>query len=152
MWYDDTSYFILSDESLISTSSISFIIEGYAYVIPGNKLFINKDEGEWELLIRFYKENDNIFSFGAPFMDFFTVVYDYEENEVGFYGGKRIEITREWYDYLNEMTPEQKKSKRKRMYIYAGIGFFIFVIIILLAIRNKKERDMGRRHLNQEDE
>ena len=149
---DETSYFIITDESLISTSSISFIIEGYAYVIPGNKLFINKDEGEWELLIRFYKENDNIFSFGAPFMDFFTVVYDYEENEVGFYGGKRIEITREWYDYLNEMTPEKKKSKRKRMYIYAGIGFFIFVIIILLAIRNKKERDMGRRHLNQEDE
>ena len=62
-------------------------------MVPGEKLFIHKDEGEWEFLIRFYKENDNIFIFGAQFMDFFTNVCDYEEKEVGFYGGKSIEIT-----------------------------------------------------------
>ena len=27
-------------------------------------------------------------------MDFFTVVYDYEEKEVGFYGGNRKQLTR----------------------------------------------------------
>ena len=142
---EDTTYFICTDEELVFGASISFIIEGYAYIIPWNKLFLKNEEGEYELLIRFYKENDNIFGFGAPFMDFFTVVYDYEEKEVGFYGGNRKQLTREWYDYLNDMTPEQKKAKRKRMYIYVGIGFFVVIIIILLVYRSRKERAMGRR-------
>ena len=141
----DSTYFVITDESLVAQASIAFVMEGYAYVIPSDKLFIENDDGEYEMLIRFYKENDNIFSFGGPFVNFFTIVYDYEEQEVGFYGGDRIEMTKEWYDYMNEMTPEQQKAKKKRMYIYGGVGFFLLVIIILLAYRNKHERDMNRR-------
>ena len=148
---EDSTYFIITDEELIPGSSISFIIEGYAYIIPSDYLFIKTEEGEFELLVRFYKENDNIFGFGAPFMDFFTVVFDYEEGEVGFFGGSRKELQREWYDYLNEMTPEQQKARR-RMYIYAGVCFFLAVIIILLCYRNRKERNMGRRFRNPLEE
>lgn len=145
---DDATYFVITDESLISQSNIAFVMEGYAYVIPSDKLFEKNDDGEYEMLIRFYKENDNIFSFGGPFVNFFTLVYDYEEQEVGFFGGERIEMTKEWYDYMNEMTPEQQKARRKRYYIYAGVGFFLFVIIVLLAYRNKHEREMNRRFQN----
>ena len=149
---EDSTYFIITDEELIPGSSISFIIEGYAYIIPSDYLFIKTEEGEFELLVRFYKENDNIFGFGAPFMDFFTVVFDYEEGEVGFFGGSRKELQREWYDYLNEMTPEQQKARRRRIYIYAGVCFFLAVIIILLCYRNRKERNMGRRFRNPLEE
>ena len=149
---EDSTYFIITDEELIPGSSISFIIEGYAYISPSDYLFIKTEEGEFELLVRFYKENDNIFGFGAPFMDFFTVVFDYEEGEVGFFGGSRKELQREWYDYLNEMTPEQQKARRRRMYIYAGVCFFLAVIIILLCYRNRKERNMGRRFRNPLEE
>ena len=149
---EDSTYFIVTDEELIGGASISFIIEGYAYILPSDKLFLKTEENEFELLVRFYKENDNIFGFGDPFMEYFTVVYDYEENEVGFYGGSRKELTREWYDYLNEMTPEQRKARRKRMYIYAGVCFFLIVIIILLVYRNKKEKAMGRRFRNPLEE
>ena len=149
---EDSTYFIVTDEELINGASISFIIEGYAYILPSEKLFVKTEENEFELLVRFYKENDNIFAFGDPFMEYFTVVYDYEENEIGFYGGSRKELTREWYDYLNEMTPEQQKARRKRMYIYAGVGFFLIVIIILLAYRNKKDRAIGRRFGNPNEE
>ena len=145
---EDSTYFVCTDESLVSQASISFVMEGYAYVIPSDKLFIENDDGEYEMLIRFYKENDNIFSFGGPFVNFFTIVYDYENQEVGFLGGDRIEMTKEWYDYMNEMTPEQQKAKRRRMYIYSGIGFFLLVIIILICYRNKHERDMNRRYQN----
>ena len=138
---DDATYFVCTDESLVKKASVSFIMEGYAYIIPSEKLFIKNEDGEYEMLVRFYKENDNIFSFGSPFLDFFTLVYDYEEEEVGFYGGERIEMTKEWYDYMNENTPEQQKAKKKRMYIYAGIGCFIFVIIIFLIYRNKHIRE-----------
>ena len=144
----DATYFVCTDESLILNANIAFIMEGYAYIIPSDKLFQENDDGQYEMLIRFYKENDNIFSFGEPFLNFFTLVYDYEEQEVGFYGGDRIEMTKEWYDYMNEMTPEQQKAKKKRMYIYIGIGFFLLVIIIALAYRNKRENDMNRRFQN----
>ena len=143
---DDATYFVCTDESLVKEASIAFIMQGYAYVIPSEKLFIENDDGEYEMLVRFYKENDNIFSFGSPFVDFFTLVYDYEEQEVGFYGGERIEMTKEWYDYMNENTPEQRKAKKKRMYIYAGIGCFILLVIIVLVYRNKRLRD--RRYQN----
>ena len=149
---EDSTYFAVKDESMAYSTTISFIIEGYAYIIPGDKLFIKTEEDEFELLIRFYKENDDILGFGAPFMDFFTVVFDYEENEVGFFGGERKELTREWYDYLNEMTPEQQKAKRQRYYIYAGIGFFLFVVIVLIAYRNRKEGRNARRHQPLEEE
>ena len=135
---DDTTYFVCTDESLVKQASISFIMEGYAYVIPSEKLFVENDDGEYEMLVRFYKENDNIFSFGSPFVDFFTIVYDYEDQEIGFYGGERIELTKEWYDYMNDNTPEQQKAKKKRMYLYGGIGFFILVVIIFLIYRNKQ--------------
>ena len=141
----DATYFICNDESLVKQSSIAFVMEGYAYVIPADKLFEKNEDGEYEMLIRFYKENDNIFSFGGPFINFFTIVYDYEEQEVGFFGGDRVEMTKEWYDYMNDMTPTQQKAKRQRMYIYAGVGFFILVIIIILCYRNKHEKEMNRR-------
>ena len=50
------------------------------------------------------------------------------------------------------MTPEQQKARRKRMYIYAGVGFFVIVIILLLAYRNKKDRAIGRRFRNPNEE
>ena len=145
---EDSTYFVITDESLIPQANIAFVMEGYAYIIPSDKLFEQNEDGDYEMLIRFYKENDNIFSFGGPFVNFFTLVYDYEEQEVGFFGGERIEMTKEWYDYMNEMTPEQQKARRKRYYIYAGVAFFLFVIVVLLAYRNKHERDMNRRFQN----
>ncbi len=147
----DSTYFVITDESLALSSSVSFIIEGYAYILPGNRLFLKTEENEYELLIRFYKENDNIFAFGAPFMDFFTVVFDYEESEVGFYGGERLEITREWYDYLNDMTPEKKKT-RQRNYIYIGVGVFVFVVIVLICCIVRREKKVGNRFENQNNE
>ena len=147
----DATYFIVTDEELALSSSISFIIEGYAYIVPGHKLFVKTEENEYELLVRFYKENDDIFGFGDPFMEFFTVVYDYEESKVGFYGGERIEIQREWYDYLNEMTPQQQKARRNRMFIYGGVGFFLFLIVLLLCYKNRKE-SRGRHPQNPEFE
>ena len=142
---DDSIYFVIKDEELVQAASISFIMEGYAYIIPSDKLFVKKDDGRYEMLVRFYKENDNIFSFGSPFLDFFTLVYDYEEEEVGFYGGERVEMTKEWYDYMNDMTPEKQKSKKQKNYIYFGIGFFLVVVILALIYRNVQESKKNQR-------
>jgi hypothetical protein len=38
-------------------------MEEYIYAIPSDKFFLENDEREYEMLIRFYKENDKSFSF-----------------------------------------------------------------------------------------
>ena len=141
----ESVYFLINDESLVNSASISFVMEGYAYVIPSDKLFVLRDDGKYEMLVRFYKENDNIFSFGSPFLDFFTLVYDYDEEEVGFFGGERVEMTKEWYDYMNDMTPEKQKKQKQKNYIYLGIGFFLLVVIIALVYRNAYENKQNIR-------
>ena len=65
---EDSTYFIVTDGELVNGASISFIIEGYAYILPSDKLFVKTEENEYELLVRFYKENDNIFAFGVQAM------------------------------------------------------------------------------------
>ena len=50
----EATYFVCTDESLVSQASIAFVMEGYAYVIPSDKLFIENSDGEYEMLIRFY--------------------------------------------------------------------------------------------------
>ena len=47
------------------------------------------------------------------FINFFTIVYDYKGKEVGFFGGDRIAMAKEWYYCLNEMTPKKKPKKKK---------------------------------------
>ena len=78
-------------------------------------------------------------------MDFFTLVYDYDEEEVGFFGGERVEMTKEWYDYMNDMTPEKQKKQKQKNYIYLGIGFFLLVVIIALVYRNAHENKQNIR-------
>ncbi len=41
---------------------MAFVMGGYGYVIPWNRLFIKNKEGKYESQIRFYVENDDIFS------------------------------------------------------------------------------------------
>ena len=48
---DDATYFICTDESLVKHASISFIMEGYAYIIPSEKLFIQNDKVNMKCLL-----------------------------------------------------------------------------------------------------
>ena len=73
------------------------------------------------MLIRFHKENDDIFSFGYPFTSQFTIVYNAEEKHLGFYGGEKIDLKKDWDEYMAGESPSQKKEKMKKLLIYAGI-------------------------------
>lgn len=97
-------------------------MEGYTYAIPSDKLFLENDDGECEMLIIFYKENYKIFRFGNHFINFFTIIYYYEGQEVGFFGGDRNAMAKEWYYCLNEMTP-RKKARRNVNLCWSWILF-----------------------------
>ena len=141
---NDMRYLVCDNEDLVKQASMAFVMEGYAYIIPWNQLFVKNDEGKYESLFRFYKENDNIFGFGAPFFNEYTLVFDMEDAKVGFYGGERIDLKKEWDDYMNDMTPSQQKERTKKLIIAGCLGLLLLVFIIFLCIRARKEAERSK--------
>ena len=135
---DDEIYFICDDDEKIKQGSIAFLMGGFGYVIPWNKLFKQIEEDKYEMLIRFHKENDDIFSFGYPFTSQFVIVYNAEDKQLGFYGGEKIDLKKDWDEYMAGESPVQKKEKIKKLLTYGGIfGGILLCIIICLVIRSK---------------
>ena len=135
---DDEIYFICDDDEKIKEGSIAFLMGGFGYVVPWNKLFKQIEEDKYEMLIRFHKENDDIFSFGYPFTSQFVIVYNAEDKQLGFYGGEKIDLKKDWDEYMAGESPIQKKEKIKKLLTYGGIfGGILLCIIICLVIRSK---------------
>ena len=136
---DDEIYFICDDDDKIQKGSIAFLMGGYGYVIPWNKLFKKIEDDKYEMLIRFHKENDDIFSFGYPFVSQFVVVYNAEDKQLGFFGGEKIDLKKDWDEYMTGDSPMQRKEKMKKLLLYGGIfGGILLFIIICLVIRSSR--------------
>ena len=145
---DDEIYFICDDDDKIRQGSIAFLMGGYGYVIPWNKLFKKIEDDKYEMLIRFHKENDDIFSFGYPFVSQFIVVYNAEDKQLGFFGGEKIDLKKDWDEYMTGDSPLQRKEKMKKLLIYGGItGLFLLFIIICLVIRSNKMKKPNTENL-----
>jgi hypothetical protein len=137
-------YFICDDDNnKIQQGSIAFILGGYGYVIPSNKLFKKIEDDKYEMLIRFNKENDDIFSFGYPFTSQFIMAYNAEDKKVEFFGGDKIDVKKDWDIYMAGESPSQKKEKIIKLLIFGGIlGSILLIIIICLVVRSYKRRKM----------
>ena len=136
-------YYICDADEKIQHGAIAFLMGGFGYVIPWDKLFKKIEEDKYEMLIRFHKENDDIFSFGYPFTSQFTIVYNAEEKHLGFYGGEKIDLKKDWDEYMAGESPSQKKEKMKKLLIYAGIlgGILLFIIICLFIRSNRIKKN-----------
>ena len=136
-------YYICDADEKIQHGAIAFLVGGFGYVIPWDKLFKKIEEDKYEMLIRFHKENDDIFSFGYPFTSQFTIVYNAEEKHLGFYGGEKIDLKKDWDEYMAGESPSQKKEKMKKLLIYACIlgGILLFIIICLFIRSNKIKKN-----------
>ena len=136
-------YYICDADEKIQHGAIAFLVGGFGYVIPWDKLFKKIEEDKYEMLIRFHKENDDIFSFGYPFTSQFTIVYNAEEKHLGFYGGEKIDLKKDWDEYMAGESPSQKKEKMKKLLIYAGIlgGILLFIIICLFIRSNRIKKN-----------
>ena len=140
---DDEIYFICDDDEKIKQGSIAFLMGGYGYVVPWNKLFKKIEEDKYQMLIRFHKENDDIFSFGHPFVSQFVVVYNAEEQKLGFFGGEKIDLKKDWDEYMTGDSPIQKKERMKKLLTYGGIfgGILLFIIICLVIRSSRMKKD-----------
>ena len=125
---EDSEYFICSDITLIQKTKIHFLITDIVYTLYANNLFIKNKDNEYELLIRFYKEKDNIFSFGAPFLNTFSVLYSYEDSKISFYGNN-IDT---YYDIYNDIV-EQMNDETIAAFKFAAYILIAFICLVLLV-------------------
>ena len=127
-------YYVCHSTEKFSFINISFILEGYGYVFNLKSLFKKIDSENMEMLIRFKKENDNIWAFGLPFLNQYTIVYNAEDNLVGLYGGEKEDFLSEWelWNTHNNLSQHQKRKLLLIVGISVVSAIFLTVILFLL--------------------
>lgn len=138
-------YFVCdASEETLNKASISFVIGGYAYTLKQDSLFEKNEAGQYELLIRFKEEHDDIWAFGFPFLDNYNVIFDYENKTVGFYAGETIDMYEDWMTWMNGESPKQKKEKMKMLITGACIlGTVLLLLVICLICRACKKNKIA---------
>lgn len=121
---------------------LAFIIDGFGYYINMNDLIKKDDNGKIKLLIKFRKENNNIWIFGLPFIKLYTVVFNAEEKIIGLYGGEREDFFEEWSKWKEHIS-SNLENERKILFIIGcivvGTMFFIVIFFEFWKFKQKKK-------------
>jgi hypothetical protein len=97
-----------------------FNFNGWTYKIDAKNLFYKSEKNNYlQLMVEF--NNTEIWNFGLPFLNNYYVVYNYEDNLVGFYGGNRYNATTFFIEKI--------RHDNKDIIYYAAI----FIILVLFA-------------------
>ena len=136
-------YFICEDDEELNNANITFVIGGFGYVLSKNELFKPLYGNKLECVLRFIKQNDNIFSFGVPFIKNYIMAYDAEKQQVGFLGGNKINYLEDWKLWMKGISPKQRDKMKKMIYGGIALGIVLFLIIICLIVRSIRKKNSG---------
>ena len=137
------TYFICEDDDKLNNANITFVIGGFGYVLSKNELFKPLYGNKLECVLRFIKQNDNIFSFGVPFIKNYIMAYDAEKQQVGFLGGNKINYLEDWKLWMKGISPKQRDKMKKMIYGGIALGIVLFLIIICLIVRSIRKKNSG---------
>ena len=112
---------------MLLKAKIYFLINDYVYELFGDNLFIKTGEGEYELLIRFHKKDENVFCFGSPFMNKFSTSFDYEGKKISFYGGH-------YFSYNDIMNIQNEIDNQSAIAFWKFIGKALIIIVVIISI------------------
>ena len=112
---------------MLLNAKIYFLIDNYVYELLGGDLFVETGEGEYELLIRFHKKDENVFCFGSPFMNKFSTSFDYEGKKISFYGGPS-------FSYNDIMNIQKEIDNRAAIAFFKFIGKALIIIVTIISI------------------
>ena len=145
----EATYFICEyDKGRFDKAVLSFVIQGYGYVLTAEDLFVKKAETKYEMILRFYQENDDIWSFGVPFVSKQPIMFDMENKQVGIFDGKKVDLNEEWEKWLKGETPKQKKERMKLLIIMTSVvgGVLLLVVVCLIVKTCRKNRGNVAEH------
>ena len=139
-------YFICEDDEKLNNANITFVIGGFGYVLSKNELFKPLYGNKLECILRFIKQNDNIFSFGVPFIKNYVMAYDAEKQHVGFLGGNKIDYFEDWKLWMKGISPKQRDKMKKIIYGGIALGVLLLLIVIFLIVRSCRKNSNDIEH------
>ena len=119
------------EKNIYSMPSIYFIIGGFGYRLKAENLF-EKDGDNFNCLIRFINEEEDLWVLGIPFLREYKLLFDYNRTRVGLSGEKVINYKDDYEKWVTDVT--EKKSKILSGYSCETIIFIIGTIIGLCII------------------
>lgn len=89
-------------------------------------------------LIHFRKENNNIWTFGYPFIKNYEIRFDYDEKIVGIKGKNILNFTKEYLEEYegNQSFLKKISSDKKAMIGAVIIGSLILIFILFFIFRS----------------
>ena len=144
-------------EKIKNEKPIYFIIEGYGLKFNFNDLFLT--EGNYKKsLIRFTNtiSNSNLFIFGIPLFQEYTIMFDYENKRIGFKGDNILDFSKFYKNWkegetiiqINESnTISFISTNEKALMIFgAFIGSIIILYVLFFFIRENRRNDTNKIH------
>jgi hypothetical protein len=135
------TYFVCENDEKLDNANITFVIGGYGYVLSKKELFKPLYANKLECLIRFIKQNDNIYSFGVPFVNNYVMSYDAENQQVGFFGGKKVDYYNDWQLWMKGISPKQRDYMKKLIIGACALGGVLLLIVACLIIRACRKKN-----------
>jgi hypothetical protein len=123
---------------------LSFVLEGYAYSLPFESLFVegsNKDEVE--MLVKYIDDEDAIWTFGYPFMNQFLMIFNMEDNHVGIKKLKKTALpiininNKDWQKYTLKEESSSTSIFKIIGYITLALVAIAIIFFIIHAIRKR---------------
>lgn len=131
----------ISKDYLKTIKPIYFIIDGYAFLLEAQELFENVGENNYDSLLRFRPETNNIWTFGYPFFKKYKVWFKYDKKIVGFNGKNIIDFHKEYKEWReeNESILNQASNDKKIVVIGAVMGSLILITILFCLIKSCRD-------------
>ena len=137
----------ISRDYLNAIKPIYFIIDGYAFLLEAKELFENMGKDNYQSLIRFRQETNNIWTFGFPFFSKYKVWLKYDKKLIGFNGNNIIDFNKEYKKWRNENESILNKASNDKKIVVIGavMGSMILITILFCLIKSCRD-DNSRVH------
>ena len=134
----------LSNKSI----ALTFLLQGFAYSIPLDSLFSQRDSGKMEMLIKNIDDEKAIWTFGYPFMNQFLMVFNYEDENVGIKKLKKtalpiISVKKEWDNWYLDQQSGVVSSGKTWLIILAVILVIVVAFCVVRAIKRRSLNSNG---------
>ena len=153
----DEKYFQCDKDNIISKKkSIYFIIDGYGLNFKVEELF--EDDGKYKNSIIRFSDSLNksrLFIFGIPFFQKYNILFDYDNQSIGFKGEGIYDFTKEYSQWVqkNKIVKIEKvgsNNKNENINYKEQIlkisGIIIGVCIIICVLFHQYRRDNVKKH------
>ena len=115
--------------------AISFVLQGYSYSLPLEKLFEDgAKNGEMDFLIKFIDDEDAIWTLGYPFINQFLMIFNMEENHVGIKKLKKTSLPIIEINSKDMMKFNLGEDSSTLSGVFKVIGYIILLLVALAVI------------------